>query len=308
MAENRFSLWVDLIDELRHRIQDVGDLEKFTSEKAFTYLIRGIDRLPSTQGMSNNVLVPFGFDPLAGGGIDTSLYENYSNVTTDYKMALDVSTKEGYLESKAAVVDARQIALLTMFFVATGTAGTPVVDISLYKSAHNGEVDIGSWLVADGRIGTVETGKRIDVSMIPSSTFSFKITLPANSDYVVREMIAEMYLVDTMRMKENKKAIVASTAALIFVERAVASTERGASQDYIEGLYKNAEVATEEVRNSTGGGAAPTTGVSSLNSGVDRTTYASRAFLRKRGNRDGEWVEVTERGVQGSRVLRYIDR
>ena len=306
MAEDRFSLWSDLIEELRFRIQDVGELEKFTDEVLMTYLKRGVDRLPSTQGMSNNVLVPFGFEPLPGGGVDKDLYENYSNVTMDYKLAPDDNAAIAYLESKAAVVNARQIALLTMYFVLEGTTGPPTLDISLDKSASNGEVDIGSWLVADGRLDAITTGRELDVSMIPSSTFSFKWSFPIGSDYVVRETVAEMYLVDTMRMRENKKSIVASAAAIVFVERAVQATEQGTSQDYIEGLYKAAEVCHEEVRNSTGGGPAPSTGASALNSDVDRTTYASRAFLRGNGSRDGQWVEVTNRGVSGSKVVRFI--
>lgn len=307
MSEDRFSLWTDLIEELMERISDIGQLEDFTDEKCVHLLKRGIGKLPNTQGLSNNVLVPFNFEPsTVDGAVDTILYENYSNVITDYYLGPTDNAEEAYLETKAALIEGRQIALLKIMWSEEGTTGPPVLDISLNKDPYVGERFRGSWLVEDGRIGTIINGRSIDISAIPSPSFSFKWTFPVSSDYKVKDTTAEMFLVDVLRMRENKTAIVASSAAIIFTERAVGSSERGASRDYIESLYKHAENAWEEVRNSLGGGPAPTTGADAIDSGYDRTSYADRAFRRNPSLRDGQWVEVTNRGVDGSRVIRYI--
>lgn len=307
MTEPRFSMWVDMIDEFKHRISDIGELEGFTGEKCVETLQRGIAKLPNIQGMSNNVMVPFSFEPVTStGGIDEELYENHSNIEMNYYITLEDSGSEGYIESRAALIEGRQIALLKMTWNQDGTTGPPVLDISVDKSPTKGDVRAGSWLVADGRLGALENSRSVDISTIPSPSFSFKWTFPSGSDYKVRETIAEMFLVDIMRVRENKTAIVAAAASIVFTERAVAAGERGVSKDYIETLYKHADTAWDEVRNSLGGGAAPTTGASAMDSGYDRDTYANRAFRKNTSLVDGQWVEVTNRGVDGIRVIRVI--
>lgn len=307
MAEDRFSLWTDLIEELKERISDIGDLEDFTEEKCVHLLRRGINKLPNVQGLSNNVLVPFNFEPTnESGDVDVRLYENYSNVVTDYYLGPEDNSEEAYLETKAALIEGRQIALLKFQWSQEGTTGPPVLDFSLNKNPYQGERLVGSWLVDDGRVETIINGRSIDISAIPSPSFSFKWTFPVDSDYKVKDTTAEMFLVDVLRMRENKTAIVASSAAIIFTERAVGAGERGASKDYIETLYKHAETAWEEVRNSLGGGPAPTTGADAIDSGYNRTLYADRAFRKTPSLRDGQWVEITNRGVGGSRVIRVI--
>lgn len=307
MSEDRFSLWTDLIDEFKLRISDVGQMEDFNDERSILALRRGINKLPNVQGMSNNVLVPFNYQPsTTSGGVDTDLYENYENVVTDYYLTVDDDTKVAYLETRAALIEGRQIALLKVMWGMEGTTGPPTLDISLNKSPSAGETYSGSWLVADGRIDAIESGRAIDISSIPSPSFSFKWSFDIGSDYKIRETVAEMFLVDVLRMRENKTAIVASAAAIVFTERAVAAGERGASKEYIETLYKHAETAWEEVRNSLGGGPAPTTGADAIDSGWVRNLYASRAFRRVPSAADGQWVEITNRGVNGSRVIRYI--
>lgn len=304
MSEYRHSIWEMMIARLREEIADIGDQERWPNPKLKSALKDAIMDLPSIGSSAVTSYVPFNFEPAMDGGIREDLYENYSNVVTNYYLALDESTTEGYLETRAYSIPSKQIVLVTMFWVSEGTANEPTLDISLNKDPSGDENRPGTFLVNDGRISTIVKGRDIDVSMIPSSSFSFKWSFPANSDYKVRETMAEIMLVDMYRLRDELGNVVKLAAANIFQIHISEATKRGASTGHMDNLQRKYETLIGDVRGNVGKGVSMTSKIGSIE-GYDRSTYAEKAFGRKTAALDGQWVEVTGNTIVG-RTIRII--
>jgi hypothetical protein len=304
MSDYRHSIWDMMIEPLKKEIVDASGAESWTYEKLRECLIRAMINLPSMTGAATKVMIPFGFEPLdSDGGLRTDIFQNDSNITTNYGLALTASGTEGYVETVAMSVPTKQILLVTLYWTEAGSVGPTVLDISLNKSPGDGEQLVGTFLNDDGRIPTIASGVPIDTSMIPSSSFSIKWTLPSNSDYTVKETIAEIILVDTLRMNEQQGNIINMAAVNIFKVAHADAIAAGAGTGYVEKIESKIQSLIGEVQGNMGKGVVLTSTVGALGHNVDRDKFASRAFGKKRPDMDGQWVEITGNTITGRRLL-----
>lgn len=305
MSELRHSIWGMMIAQLRPEIADSGDLEKWSDPLLQAELVKATMKLPNVGSAVMNNMVPFNFQPASDGGIDDTLYENYSNIVTQYYLAQSDDTLAAACEIKAYTFPGKQVILVVPYFqFETGTGDAPVLDISLNKDPSDGENLRGTFLYADGRIDALESGKAIDTSMIPSASFSFKWTFAANSKYKIRETLFEIMTADMVRLRDEMSNIVLMAAANIYQQKITEVTNKGIGGQFVESLQRRYDTLVAELRGNIGTGVSLTAKVDGIE-GIDRGYFANKAFGNRSTGMDGQWVEIITNQT-GSRVIRVI--
>ena len=204
----------------------------------------------------------------------------------------------------AKVVRDKQIALILLSWVQAGSTGVPVLDISFDKDPENGERLRGTFLVDNSRIDTIENGVYIDTSMIVAQTFSIKWSFPADSDYVIKDTMARIFLVDSSFMIQNQYDLANVAAANILKDEAIMAAKDGQSETYVTMLKERAEECLVGVRGKMGGGSVPSSMARAIDHGYNRSKYADRAFDKV--DQEGTWVEIIGNDIIG-RTIRYVE-
>jgi hypothetical protein len=290
-----------MILKVRRGIADITERERYEDPVIIDEIKRAISEMPNISGMVSSHRLTYSFRPIEQTAVmvNREIFENIDNMKTNYYLTLVDDTAEGSIESKAHPIPDMQVALVTVHWHESGSTGPPVIDISLDKDPGSGETMQGSWLAGDSRIAAIENGVEIDVSDIPSPSFSLKWTLPANSDYRVLDTSVFLLLVNSSKMLENKTDIALMAEGNIFADEAARFAKEG-SEEYAAFLNTQAEMRYAKVRGRVGGSSGTSLGIQTVEHTYDRSTRASRAFNAK--FRDGTWVEITGNEVTGRRI------
>jgi hypothetical protein len=307
MAVQRFSLFEEIVTDVKGQISDLFDKSRYTRQEIIAKAREAILTFNDTKGIASSRLYKYAFravnadDPTK---IDRNIYENVNNITMDNELALDDSASEGSVETIASVVGDKQIALLTLYWNMAGSTNPPVLDVSFDKDHENGENLRGTFLADDTRINIIENGVIIDTSMIVARTFSVKWTLPASSDYVVKDTFVKIFLVDSSFMIQNQYDLARLTASNILRLEATRAVKDGQSESYVGMLKDRAEELMVMVQGKIGTGAIPASTAKGIDHPYDRTSFADKAFDRTQP--DGTWVEIIGNEIIG-RTVRWTE-
>jgi hypothetical protein len=303
----RFSLFEEIVPEVQQLIADVSAKSKYTRSDIINRTRKAILSFNDAKGIASSRLLKFAFrtvNPDDLTVVDQNIYENVDNMTMNNQLELEDDTSEGSIESIAKVVHNKQIALLVVYWTEDGTTGPPVIDVSFDKDVEKGETFRGTFLADDDRIGTIENGVMIDTSMIVSKTFSIKWYLPANSDYVIKDCMVKIFLVDSAFMIQNQFDLARVTASNILKVEATRAAKDGEAESYVEMLKAQAIELITDIQGMIGGNAVPSSFAGGIDHEYDRKGYADKAF--NKAQPDERFVEVVRDEVSGKRVLRFI--
>jgi hypothetical protein len=301
-------MFEEVVLEVQRLTADLQDKTGYSRPEIIDRVRRALLSFNDVKGIASSRLVRYAFRASSSDDatiIDTGIYENVDNITMNYQLELDTSTEEGSIESIAISAGNKQIALISIYWTQEGSTGLPVIDVSFDKDPENGEALRGTFLVDDTRIPTIENGIQIDTSMIVSKSFSMKWSLPANSDYKIKDTMAKIFLVDGNFMMQNQYDLARLTAANILKQQAVKAAKEGQSDTYVEMLKSLADGYISDIAGLVGGKhPVPTSATGTINHDYDRTSYADKAFGKK--TKDGEWIAVVGNEIT-RRTIRYID-
>jgi len=306
--KEKFSIWKLMVPDLRSEIgESLGEV-KYQDGDLIQHLKRATSRLSDVLGLSTNVSLAYSFRPLNNSDytlIDPNIYENVDNISMNYKIYLTDTGSAGSIESKAVNVRQMQIGMMKIIWSLSGTGGTePSIDVSFDKDIDSGDILRGTYLVNLEKIPAIVSGAEVDTSMLVANTFSLKWLFPSGSGYAIDETIVELMLINLPRMYSRKLDIVGVAASRIFDQLAIDASRSGSASSYVEYLERKRDKLASEVQGRIGSNAAPSIGVDSLKVDIDRTTYASRAFGRKR--KSDRWVQIIGNQITG-RTVRFVD-
>lgn len=307
MAELRSSIFRDMIGQVRRGIADITEKEQYTDKRILEEIKRGIADSPHISGMVSAHRQVYAFVPIDQNATlyNKDIYENNSNMTTNYHLTLTDSGSEGVIETKANVVNNMQIALVTIGWNESGATGDPVLDISLDKDPASGDRGMpGSWLAETSRIAVIKNGVEFDISDIPSPSFSVRWTLPSGSDKKILDTTVMIVLVNSSRLMENKSDVVYITIGNILSEEANVQA-KNSNVPYAEFLEGKANNMWAKVRGRLGGGISSSLGVKAIQHNYDRSSKANKAFNME-SSLGGDWVEIMGPDVYGAKRLRRI--
>jgi len=302
--ELRNSIFNSSINAVRSLIADVRDQQSLTYSKLLEEIKSSLEAMPNITGVVSSKRLVFAFPPFSAdpSSIDTSIYENDSNIVVNYGLERDAGSGDSVIETKAMPVIDMQVALLTFYWqLKTGTGTVPSIDISFDKDPDNGEELSGAWLVKDNRIAAIEDGKQIDVSGIPSPSFAIRWTIPDPSTYKILDTTVDIMLINSSMLIESQNDIVLIAAANILRRQALSARKSG-QDGYAESLEGTAKSYIDEARGRLGAGKTPSTGVAGFGHGYNREERANAAFGK---SKQGTYVQIVGNVITGKR-LRFI--
>lgn len=307
VVDKRFSIFTEAIVEVKRDVADIYDKQKYSREEILTRLHRSLLTSSDLKGIATSRMLKYGFRPISSTDatlVDRSVYENSVNVKTNYQLEQVDNTIEGSLETKAKALYDKQIAIFTIYWSPSGTVNPPTIDVSIDKDISDGERLRGTFLAADNRINTIENGKDIDISMMSASSFSIKWKFPANSDYVIKDTLVRVLLLDSSLFVQNQYHLAKIAARNILSSEATRATKNGESESYIDSLQNRIKELDMEIQGRFGNAPVPTSRVGAINHKYDRDVYADRAFGKH--SDEGQWVEIVGNEIIG-RTIRYTD-
>ncbi len=306
MATARFSMFEEIVLDTQNLIADLQNKQGYTRPEMISFIRQAILTFNDVKGIASSRLLRYAFRSISSDDatkIDKSIYENITNVKMAYKVEPDDNTKVSSVETIAKIVADKQIALLTIYWTPIGTTGIPVIDVSFDKDHENGERLRGVFLADDERIKTIVNGAMVDVSSIVSKTFSVKWSFPIGSDYVIKDTMVKLFLVDASFMLQNQYDLARMAASNILKIEAVKAAKDGQSESYVDMLKDIANGYIAEIRGMHGNDATAVSTAGGIDHIYDRDRYANRAFNTK--TPDGTWVEVVGNEITG-RTIRFV--
>lgn len=300
-------MFEECVSETKILIADVFDKSKYSRTDILSHLKNAIISINDVKGIMSTRLMKYAFRPMSASDptvIDSGIYENDSNVKMDFQLEAVDTTQEAKVETIARYVVDKQVALVAIYWNLEGSSLEPTIDISFDKDVENGTSLRGTFLVDDSRINPIENGVMFDTSMIVSRTFSIKWTIPANSDYKIKDTIAKIFLVDSSMFVNNQYDIARIAASNILKNEALAAAKDGQAESYTSFLTARAKELVEDIQGKIGAGISPVSSAGSMKHDYDRNKFADRAFDSVAA--DGDWVEVVGNEIIG-RTIRYVD-
>ena len=308
MPTNRFSMFEEIVLDAQRLIADIQNKQNYSRPEMISHIRQAILTFNDTKGIASSRLLRYAFRVLVSDDpthIDRNIYENVDNISMNYQIEPTDTGSVASIETIAKLVADKQIALMTIYWTQTGSTGPPTLDASFDKDHENGERLRGTFIADDARINAVENGVMIDTSMIVSKTFSLKWSFPIGTDYVIKDTMVKLFLVDAAFMLQNQYDLARMAASNILKIEAVIAAKEGQSESYVGMLKEMADGYISEIRGLIGRGAIPTSTAKGIAHNYDRDRFASKAFGPKTPT-DGTWVEVIGNEIIG-RTVRIVE-
>ena len=300
----RYSIFREIIGNVRDYIANVNHSRNYDEQVILEIIKNNIVTWGKATGFAYDKALRYTFEPLDNSDLtkyDDSIYENVNNLEFNYGISLENAGSDGVVESISKIIYDKQIALVTLLWTEEGTTGAPVLDISFDKDRDEGDTFRGTFLANAGRIDAIQNGSRIDVSGIPSKTFSVKWTIPAGSDYKILDTIAKVLLIDSSKVMARQTELAHITAAEILNNESLKAIKDGQSEVYVRFLEDKSKHHYNMAKSVIGDSSAPSPEFSASGHSYNVDSYANK-LLKK--NKNEEWVEIIGNDIK---VIRYVD-